>query len=399
MPILNQGPPAWASIISGLLNAGGQTYAGIQQAKQAKEAAAEKKRQADALAAYQQWQMQHGDAELSAKGLVKGKDGTWSADPKIASIMSGSDSGASNSPGVGTPAAPKPPAGAPGGAAAMGLGQPAAQPPLGNVPPGIQGMLAGIMNPSAPAAPQAPQKPSTPSPEVMETNAMGKVDAARKLREKALQISATWPDAPQARTLNAQADELEGEAREDWTNADRIRKRAEGPQPMTLKYPANWNKMTPQQKEAYLQQRLNAAQSAHRPDVESSTNAEIGRIETSANQDRTDARDRQFHNDMMNLANRKIDVRVNAGGRPKTLTPYEQIEVQHWNLTHNKDGTTKKAASGKPDVNTERDTDYEQMLQAIAKHPERKDEFVKRYANKYRLKADDVNDNLPDDDQ
>jgi hypothetical protein len=81
------------------------------------------------------------------------------------------------------------------------------------------------------------------------------------------------------------------------------------------------------------------------------------------------------------------------------LTPGERLEERHWNLTHNPDGTPKRspAKPSKPSEAAERDQDYQDMLAAIRKNPNKKDQYEKRFAAKWNRKPDDVDSDVPDD--
>lgn len=169
-----------------------------------------------------------------------------------------------------------------------------------------------------------------------------------------------------------------------------------------LHYPKGWETMKPEAKIGYLQVRLNKAQQAGDTKTVTSTEGEINKVATEAEQARRDARqtkvdqERDRHDAALEAAsNRRIDLRVNTPGAPKVprnkegLTPEEVIQNAHWDAEHKNPKT--KALS----IPAQRSADADAAGAAIAKGGDR-DKIVKHYAAKWGISTDKASDELPD---
>lgn len=272
MPIIQQNP-AWASIIGGLLGAGGNFYKAQQEAKQ-------RKAQLDQQKQYQDWLMKHGDTQTAidaqGKGIVKQPDGTYGPDPRIAGILGGA-------------AAAQPSSGMPNVDSARTKGvdlsvmTPSDYQALGGPQP--QGTTPGS-RPGMTTLPNVTAGPNaTPQGGGAQNLSADKLEAmASGAVAQAQQIAAINPNDPHIRTLydaasayTAQANSMRQNAKQATEDADKasLTKFRSG-----LNYPKNWSKMQPQQQIGYLQMRLLAAQRAGDDKTASETNAEIGRIQS-----------------------------------------------------------------------------------------------------------------------
>jgi hypothetical protein len=209
MPILQGGNPT-GDIIGGLLNAAGQYFGAQQQAKLAKQKRQDVLNQQAIQNALAQknfgLNQSRVDIEAQNAGLVKGPDGNYIPDPRLAGALAGlagGDTGTTGLVGGGAPqapSAPPKPQGTPGGfAQTTGYGQ---QPSM-QADPRFAGALAGL----GAAAPQAPVIPKTMSPQDYVTAANDQFAQADKIEKQiASLVGIPGTSAQNAiRTLQAEA--------------------------------------------------------------------------------------------------------------------------------------------------------------------------------------------------
>ena len=134
-------------------------------------------------------------------------------------------------------------------------------------------------------------------------------------------------------------------------------------------YPKNWDKMSPDAKIAYLEvRRKNATQNYDDADVKA-IDEEMGRV-------RTDAAAVAKQNAPPKPTYRDLHPQPragSAGGRgPDGLTPYERIELRHWDQTHANQDTSGLSAMGKLQYDRDRTiwaTKYQTNPQAAGDPP------------------------------
>jgi hypothetical protein len=180
--LIEQGPPAWAGIISGLINAASQYGKGQRQAKQAE---ADRKQQAEAAAQALAIQKARLGIDANNAGMVIDPQ-TGQPKPWTPPAASGGDALAGKFP-VGI--------NGPNPANRMGAAQ---MPAMPQVPPGVQGMLAGLGGaPAAPTAPAQPQVPKGVNPELVHSVAVAQAQV-----DSLLQVATS--ERQQAETMQQQ---------------------------------------------------------------------------------------------------------------------------------------------------------------------------------------------------
>lgn len=276
--MLLQGNSGLAGAIAGLLAGGGQVLGGIADSKRRQEDEKRKQQAQDAALAYQKWQMQHGKTQDAiqannagmvldqATGEVKpwtppGDAGAPPQPPGLSQLLGGAT----------TPAPPSGPATPPAGPQGTVPGPTAPQNPQATVPPELvqtaalaKAQVGSLMGVYQSESAQVQTLTAQHAPDVL-------IERHRKNAKDALTEAGTWMGRQQSAeaaitAATETADKKSKQAAIDSYEAG-------------IKYPPNWNKFNPDQKIAYLQQRIQSAIQHHDKGLQDITTKQIERLQ------------------------------------------------------------------------------------------------------------------------